>query len=170
MTDANDKLAAPKPKNPGRPRKLTPRLIRRVEQLAAKGLTQRQIGVILNIHEVTLIRWKGGAGDLNISFCKAIEKGQAEGIRRRLDRIEKAAKAGNWAADAWTLERRYPEQFARRDKLALSDPDGKPVAGTTVIAPSVVFVMPEHKPVPGGPPVIDIGPENQQNGGTNGSH
>jgi hypothetical protein len=61
-----------------------------------------------------------------------------------MKRIEKAGMKGSWQADAWLLERRNPEQFARRDMVRVSDADGNalPAATTTVIAPTVVFVQP----------------------------
>jgi len=124
---------------------LTPTFIKRVEQLAAQGMTQRQIATILNVNACTISSWKSREGKLEDKFRKAIEKGEALGIARRMARIEKAGKKGSWQADAWALERRNPEQFARRDSVRVSDADGNPVAGTTVIAPTVVFIQPRKE-------------------------
>lgn len=125
--------------------KLKPPFLRNVEKLAAQGLTQRQIAHILNVGESTLSIWKSSDGKLEEKFQRALSRGEAEGVRRRLARIEKAGKKGSWQADAWILERRQPEQFGRNDRMRLSDADGKPIGGTTVIAPTVVFVQPQKE-------------------------
>jgi hypothetical protein len=51
-------------------------------------------------------------------------------------RVEREVKhaAPQWQADAWHLERRYPEQYARRDRLALTDPTGEQPAEIHIIA------------------------------------
>lgn len=128
----------------GRGSKLTTEFIHKVEQLAAKGLNQRQIAHILNVGPCTLSIWKASSGKLEEKFQKALSVGEAIGVKRRLERIEKAGKKGSWQADAWLLERRQPEQFGRRDSVRVSDPNGNalPAATTTVIAPTVVFVQP----------------------------
>jgi hypothetical protein len=108
-------------------------------------MTQRQIATILNVNATTISIWKSRDGKLEEKFRKAIEKGEALGIARRMARIEKAGVKGSWQADAWALERRNPEQFARRDSVRVSDADGNPVAGTTVIAPTVVFIQPRKE-------------------------
>jgi len=117
--------------------------IKQVERLAAKGMTQRQIAVILGIDPCTISSWKSRKGELEDKFNKALKRGEAKGVQRRLDRIEKAGKGGSWQADAWMLERRLPEQFGRNDRMRVSDVDGNPIAGTTVIAPTVVFIQPK---------------------------
>jgi IS30 family transposase len=141
------KWGAPKGrKNPraGNRSLLTPTFLKRVEDLAAQGMTQVQIATILNVNACTVSSWKSRDGKLEDKFRKALEKGQARGIQRRMKRIEKAGMKGSWQADAWLLERRNPEQFARRDMVRVSDADGNalPAATTTVIAPTVVFVQP----------------------------
>lgn len=103
-------MKAKQKKKQGRPIKHTPKMIRRVSELAALGMTQRQICTIVNVNECTLSTWKTTFPKIN----KAIEKGTALGIERRLKRIEKAGKRGSWQADAWQLERRNPDQFAKR--------------------------------------------------------
>ena len=46
---------------------------------------------------------------------------------RRLARIEKVAEEGNWQADAWVLERKYPDKFGRRDRINVNLDPNKPV-------------------------------------------
>lgn len=125
--------------------KLTAEFIHKVEQLAAQGLNQRQIATILNVGACTISIWKAGKGKLEEKFQNALRKGEAEGIRRRLKRIEKAGVKGSWQADAWLLERRNPDQFGRNDRMRVSDVEGNPIASTTVIAPTVVFIQPKKE-------------------------
>lgn len=141
---------------------LTREFIAKVEKLAAKGLTQRQIAHIMNVGACTLSIWKSKAGEATEKFAKAIARGEAKGVEMRLKRIEKAAIKGSWQADAWVLERRNPEQFGRRDAVSLSNPDGSAVqASTTVIAPTVVFVQPRKDDLAD---VIEVKPTNGTNG------
>lgn len=42
---------------------------------------------------------------------------EADAESKRIERIEKAGKRGDWKADAWYLERRYPERWGRRDRI-----------------------------------------------------
>jgi len=44
---------------------------------------------------------------------EAVRAAEASLIKRKLARIEQAGKDGAWQADAWTLERRFPEHFGR---------------------------------------------------------
>lgn len=41
--------------------------------------------------------------------------------------IQGAARAGDWRATAWLLERRFPQQFGRATRHELSGPEGQPV-------------------------------------------
>jgi len=50
-----------------------------------------------------------------VEIVDAIEKAEAQAIQRNIAHIQIAAKT-SWQAAAWWLERRYPEQFARRER------------------------------------------------------
>lgn len=53
-----------------------------------------------------------------VQFLEAIEKAKSESKIRSLVRIDKAALE-DWRADAWLLERRYPEEFGKRDQVKI---------------------------------------------------
>ena len=55
-----------------------------------------------------------------------------------LNRIAAAARAGVWQADAWGLERRFPERWGRRDRPEVPEGD---------VAPSGVIILPPIRPV-----------------------
>jgi hypothetical protein len=85
------------------------------------------------------------------SFALAIRKARADDQARRIARLEQAAKGGvvnyrrtttrangetvseerftegQWTADAWYLERSDPENWGRKDRVAVTGEGGKPL-------------------------------------------
>ena len=51
---------------------------------------------------------------LQIEFAQRILEAEGEGTFTMLDAITRAAEAGQWAAAAWRLERRYPREYGRQ--------------------------------------------------------
>ncbi len=47
-------------------------------------------------------------------FYKFIQKCNADAAKKYLERLNKAAKAGNCMVCMWILERRFPDEFGRR--------------------------------------------------------
>lgn len=93
------------------------------------------------ISEDTFARWLKRYAD----FADGVKKAEAEAITRRVARIDKAGEGGallsrrvtynhktdvetteetyaqpQWTADAWLLERRYADDFGRRDKIEVN--------------------------------------------------
>ena len=62
---------------------------------------------------------------------QAVGQAQAEAVAGMLESVRHAA-ARNWQAAAWFLERRFPEDFSRREsrRSEVSGRDGGPVALT----------------------------------------
>jgi transcriptional regulator with XRE-family HTH domain len=146
----------------GRDSKITSDLLKRVREMASNNMNQRQIASILGVSACTLSIWKSREGKLEEKFRKAIEQGYADGLNRRLKRIEKAGKKGNVSADQWMVERMAPEQFGRTQQIRIGNPDGSAMeSAPTVIAPTVVFVQPAKQQLG---PVIEV-ETNQLNGG-----
>jgi transposase len=61
------------------------------------------------------------------SFWKEVNLAESEAIVRRIARIEKAGVEGSWQADAWVLERKYPDKFGRREKVTLQADPNAPI-------------------------------------------
>lgn len=89
--------------------------------------------------------------DLYAAFAEAIAKAEAEAEAAAIMRIQKAARGGaevktevikkpdgtetvrttlqepQWTADAWFLERKFHQQWARRDRTEVTGKDGGPL-------------------------------------------
>ena len=82
------------------------------------------------INSSTFRQWRQKASE-NIepyaSFWLRVNEAESEAIMRRLARIENAGKDGSWQADAWYLERKYPDKFGRRDRVELAGDPNAPV-------------------------------------------
>ncbi len=161
----------------GRPLKLTPELVTRLEREIAAGLPRRVAAARAGVSGSALESWiararnlrdtgpvdarcptcsadgdapcvtsggnpattphtgrptatiPGGDPDLFSELLEAVERGEADAHARNLLVIQTAGNAGTWQASAWFLERRYPEQYARRT-LELSGPNKGPIAVT----------------------------------------
>tara|TARA_R100000995_G_C3432256_1_gene99095 strand:+ start:296 stop:742 length:447 start_codon:yes stop_codon:yes gene_type:complete len=50
-----------------------------------------------------------------------IQKSEAQAIVRNLFNIQNAANSGTWQASAWILERKYPEKYARKDFVQITE-------------------------------------------------
>lgn len=82
------------------------------------------------INSSTYRRWRQNAEkeiEPYKSLFERIYQAEAEAVMRRLGRIEKAAADGNWQADGWFLERKYPDKFGKRDKITLQTDPNEPV-------------------------------------------
>jgi len=121
----------------GRYTKLTKELVKDFCKVIEEGNTFKTACGIVGIDESTFYKWKkfyvelekGRSYDevkeelkININtqmlsdFFKSIKKSEAEAKRRNVLIIQTKAKE-NWQASAWWLERRYPDEYGRRDRV-----------------------------------------------------
>jgi transposase len=96
-----------------RPTKYTAKTRDAILQAIEQGATYEQAAAVAGITYETLRSWRAGKP----VFSVALEKAEASGVVARLERIDAAGRGGAWQADAWWLERRYPEQWGRRDRV-----------------------------------------------------
>ncbi|NBW77331.1 MAG: hypothetical protein EBR34_16285, partial [Sphingomonadaceae bacterium] len=75
------------------------------------GATYRHACNYAGISYQTFLGWMR----TNATFHDAIKEAEGKATVGWLARIEKAASEGNWTAAAWKLERRYPNDYGRRD-------------------------------------------------------
>ena len=111
----------------GRPSKLTPEAHDKIIRAIAAGNYLETAAAHGGITYDTLNDWmnKGaaGKGPQYVQFYHAAKKAEADAEALRVARISKAGNEGNWQADAWYLERRYPNRWGKRVS-EVQGPDG----------------------------------------------
>jgi transposase len=101
-----------------RPSKLTSEIQQRIGDNIALGLTYRLAAQSVGITYKTLNEWnqkgqKEQSGKY-YQFSQHIQKCNAEGAMKLLERLNEAVKAGDTRICMFILERRFPEDFGRR--------------------------------------------------------
>ena len=92
-----------KKRKPGRPPfKVDKAMLKKVRALAARGLTQKQIGDAIGISHQTMAKYK----NKNIEFTEAIKEGQAQGLAEISNALFQTAKDGNVAAQIFYMKNR----------------------------------------------------------------
>lgn len=107
----------------GRPSKLTSRAMRLVVSAVARGNTRKVAAEAAGISEPTLYRWlalgaEEGATKAYREFREAIAKAEAGAVMAAVGVVRHAGRT-SWQAMAWWLERRYPDEWGRKDRIEL---------------------------------------------------
>ena len=119
----------------GRPTKRTPEVVATIAEAIAKGLTDREAGLLAGVRHDTMTEWRKDP-----EFSEAIERATAQRLLLRLERIE-AGEQG-WQGTAWALERIYPHRFARPEvmnQIAVVNQGGKVHAERVIVLPGEEF-------------------------------
>ncbi len=102
----------------GRPTKLTPEVQARVVTAISGGNTRETAASYAGIRRATLFEWlargRAARSGLFRDFADAIEKAEADASVTSVGLIRRAAQT-SWQAAAWWLERRYPDEWGRKD-------------------------------------------------------
>ena len=110
--------------------KLTPQRQQRICEALRAGNTRAASAAYGGIDESTLYRWiaRGEAATRGAysEFRKAIKEAESAAEIRNVALIQKAAQE-TWTAAAWWLERRKPDDWARRETRRIEGHDGGPV-------------------------------------------
>jgi hypothetical protein len=98
----------------GQPTKKNPLAVKRILKIAKSGLPLHFVAQAGDITRETLNQWR----KLDRDFDRLLRAARLEAVERRWNRIEKAAMGSEerppaWQADAWALERAYPQHFSR---------------------------------------------------------
>jgi hypothetical protein len=127
---ARKKTATP-PNPVGRPTKYTPETIKAVTDAIGAGMSIEDSCVYADIAKETFYTWKIDYPE----FSDAVKKAEINGKLRRILRIDKAGKDGHWQADAWYLERKFPEEYGRKLTLNISPEHAAllQLAGLTIV-------------------------------------
>ena len=84
----------------------------------AAGNTYQTSCRVMKVSHSTFQHWR----EMDPTFQAAVEEAEAEAIVRNIAVIQLAAQSGkHWQAAAWWLERKYPQDWALRQVVALED-------------------------------------------------
>lgn len=99
----------------GRPTKYTPETVEKILKAIAVGAPYTHACNFASVGFDAFNEWRAKYPE----FAERIKEAEGKAVTGWLAKIEKAASDGNWQAAAWKLERRYPEEFGRRDKVQI---------------------------------------------------
>ena len=93
------------------------RLIERAVRLKKGGANNIDIARAVGVAESTFYRWYSTPGsDLEREFSESLKKAEADYKNALLGIIAKASQDRDWKAAAWLLERKYPDEYGRRER------------------------------------------------------
>lgn len=100
------------------------------------GMTRRAAASHAGFSKTTLYRML--ENDADGTLVTEIEKAEAH-AEGTYTGIIAAASEKNWQAAAWWLERRHPQDYAKRERVEMSGPDGGPIESRDVTT------LPDHE-------------------------
>jgi len=102
-----------------RPTKMTPNITKKIGDNIALGLSYSFAAEAAGITYPTFNLWyKEGKTEKSgkyHQFYQCIQKCNADAAKKLLERLNEAAEAGDSRISMWILERRFPEDFGRRE-------------------------------------------------------
>ncbi|MEM2508966.1 MAG: transposase [Candidatus Thermoplasmatota archaeon] len=108
-----------KNKKMARKSKLTAEVEEALLKMIEQGLTVKRACNALGISEKTFYSWiergKTGKGKY-AEFLDKVKKAEAKFIADAVEKIKEAGQK-NWQALAWLLERKFPEEFGKKESL-----------------------------------------------------
>lgn len=103
--------ALPKPK-------LTTEIAEESIRLVKAGASNSDVIAYIGVTETTFYRWlREPRTEPERQLSQGLKKAETERKLWHLQRIHKAAEEGDWKASAWYLERRYPNEYARTQRI-----------------------------------------------------
>lgn len=116
----------------GRKTLLTPETVKELVNVIAAGGTDKDAYTYVGISAETFYSWMKKS-----EFSEQIIRARAQSKVRRIARIAKAGET-DWRADAWYLERRYPEEYAQHLIVKLTPEQAAALAKIGVSAGDVL--------------------------------
>ena len=108
----------------GKP-KCTTELVQTAVRLKKAGATNKDIAAALCIAESTFYEWLGNPKTPNQSeLLESLKKAEGEFKTSLVNNIIKAGKEKDWKAHAWLLERRYPDEYGRKEPTTQTAAEG----------------------------------------------
>lgn len=125
--------AAPGPKGPsirssagasGRPTSLTPEIHRKVVHAVQVGMCIEAAAALVGVNKTTIYDWmRRGARDRSgpfHEFSRDLTQALAECQYLALSRLHRLMQDGSFQAVSWFLERRFPQEWGRRQAVELT--------------------------------------------------
>lgn len=98
--------------------KLTEELAKEAIDLVGGGASNADVIAYLGVSESTFYSWiREPKNKAQTELAQGLKKAEAKRKLWHLGRIHQAAKNGDWKASAWYLERRYPNEYARTQRI-----------------------------------------------------
>lgn len=97
-----------------RPTKRTPERVARIIGALENGCTRRAACAVGQIDQVTFERWVNRFDDFAVAVKEAEGRAEAYAIA-----IIRRAMPDQWQAAAWYLERKHPDEWAKRETLRI---------------------------------------------------
>ena len=101
----------------GRPTKYTPENVESILEAIRTGAPFTHACRYGRVSFETFNEWRKQYPE----FSEQVKEAEGEAVKGWLDHIETAARNGSWQAAAWKLERRYPHEFGRRDRMPIDE-------------------------------------------------
>lgn len=97
--------------------KLTEELAKEAIGLVSTGASNQDVINYLGVAESTFYAWlRDPQNEAQTALAQGMKKAETKRKLWHLQRINKAAE-GDWKASAWYLERRYPSEYARTQRI-----------------------------------------------------
>jgi transposase len=100
----------------GRPSKRTPEREARLLEALRAGNNRNAACHYAGITPETFSQWQHRFSE----FSVAVQKAEADAQVRMVAQIAQSAHAGQWTAAAWWLERKFPDEWGRRDRIEIT--------------------------------------------------
>lgn len=98
--------------------KLTKELAEEAIKLVKVGASNQDVIDYLGVAESTFYAWlRNPQNEAQTALSQGMKKAETERKLWHLQRIHQAAEKGDWKASAWYLERRYPNEYARTQRI-----------------------------------------------------
>ena len=108
-------------KTGGRPSKLTDELTEKLCYYISQGnyfdTACKLVGVSFSTFRSWIVKGEEESKGRFFEFSEAIKRAEAEAEAKRVELILKAGKYQDWKANAWYLERKYPERWGKTDRI-----------------------------------------------------
>ena len=108
------------------PNLCTPERVDELCKAAELGATRAHAAQYAGITRATLQEWLRSDKPLHVAFAERYREAEAHGKLALLATIRKASSK-QWQAAAWMLERTWPNEYGRRERVEVTGAAGGPV-------------------------------------------